>query len=302
MTNYLYEYPEKNVLLLPGNTLADRSYTPKALTVAGNTTVSSAQYKFYGSSLAFDGTGDFITLADGNSYLDFTQPFTIEMWIRQLALTTQERELWSIQYSGSFYGHYIICYNGNARLDLCTNEHKTTWGPQRVAINGLIQANTWHHLAFSRTNSNLYAFLDGQLIQQTPITETIINSAYSTASYIGTYSGASVNSFNGNIQDIRFTNGLARYTSNFTPPRSFIQTINGKVDMSVPNPITRVKVKPRFIDQVEGIRTVPVSQVVPDVNGNWSTEIQRGKFDISYFNNVDPPRIDGPYDYTEYET
>jgi hypothetical protein len=54
-------------LLLHGNgtngstTITDNSPTPKTVTAVGNAQISTAQSKFGGASIAFDGTGDYLT-------------------------------------------------------------------------------------------------------------------------------------------------------------------------------------------------------------------------------------------------
>jgi hypothetical protein len=59
-------------------TITDSSGSPKTVTAFGNAQISTAQSKFGGASIAFDGNGDYLTVG-ANSALSFgSNPFTIE--------------------------------------------------------------------------------------------------------------------------------------------------------------------------------------------------------------------------------
>ena len=76
---------DKVSLLLHGDgtngstTIVDSSSSPKAVTAVGNAQISTAQSKFGGASLAFDGNGDQLTAlnVDANN-----TDLTIECWLR----------------------------------------------------------------------------------------------------------------------------------------------------------------------------------------------------------------------------
>lgn len=81
-----------------------------------------------------------------------------------------------------------------------------------------VSANVWHHLALVRQGSNWYCFEDG-----TQVGSTISNSATFTnltgSLYIG-QSGLSSFFFDGWLDELRISNGIARWTSGFTPSSS----------------------------------------------------------------------------------
>ena len=87
-------YFPQTKLLLPFNganaatTTSDLSNTNATVTFNGNSQISTAQSKFGGSSLYFDGTaGDNVTLPAGSAY-QFGADFTIETWFYMNALNT----------------------------------------------------------------------------------------------------------------------------------------------------------------------------------------------------------------------
>ncbi len=293
MMNYLYEYPEYTTLLIPGNTLVDKSFITKPLTI-NNAVYSSTQYKYYNASSYFNVVSSYVTFY-GLNVIDFgTGDFTVEAWV------------WSNTAPGGG-ANYDKCIVGifsstpqfvfflrNHDLKLClwdgTNENPSTID---------VSPSVWTHVAICRSAGVLRMFING--VQCFYNASYLLN--FSSMSYnINIGSATTTRSLGGYMQDLRITKGLARYTSNFTPPKSLIQTISGKVDRTVANPITRVQVRPWLGDRTAGVTASAISQAIPDANGNWSVEIPRGKFDVSFFNNVNPPRIEGPYDYTDYET
>ena len=74
-------------LLLHGNgtngstTITDSSPSPKTVTAVGNAQISTAQSKFGGSSIAFDGTGDYLSVPNDGTLQMGSVDFTIEFWI-----------------------------------------------------------------------------------------------------------------------------------------------------------------------------------------------------------------------------
>ena len=82
----------------------------------------------------------------------------------------------------------------------------------------------WYHVAVSRSGNSFRAFIDGVQIGSTVI--------YSGTAYIPTAGGISIGAaepyisggsfFDGYMQDLRITKGLARYTANFTPSATLL--------------------------------------------------------------------------------
>jgi hypothetical protein len=83
---------------------------------------------------------------------------------------------------------------------------------------GTISDSAWHHVAVTRSGSSLRIFIDGT---QTGTTNTTLGTASidnAIADYrVGSTTDGALN-FNGYIDDLRITKGVARYTSSFTAP------------------------------------------------------------------------------------
>jgi hypothetical protein len=190
------------------------------LETVGGAAISTAQSKFGGSSMAFDGTGDYLIFpsAQTQNFVYGTGNFTIEFWFYMSAL------------AGS--GNYYVLYDGrpsftsgayvNLGINNATPESYVNGAT--VITGSALSANTWYHFAYARSGSSTKMFINGSQVGSTYTdTTNYINGA--DRPVIGT-NGFNVAqySFNGYIDDLRITKGLARYTTTFTPPTQAFPT------------------------------------------------------------------------------
>lgn len=175
---------------------------PKGITAIGNAQVDTAQSKFGGASALFDGTGDYLSAPATISF--GTGNFTWEAWVR-LANDNADMNL----------------FDGSANGDISirrTNDGKLQLGRFFVAFDtastAMTIANTWTHLAVSRSGSTVKLFKDGVDITSTGGTNTNSLGISSTA-FIGDHPGYSIG-VNGHMDEIRVSD-IARYTTAFTP-------------------------------------------------------------------------------------
>jgi len=183
------------------------------LETVGDAKISTAQSKWGGSSMYFDGTGDYLVGPANNFYNFGTGDFTIECWLR-LNATSSAMMIASTNYnSGTGAGGWAFIYRGDiSSLSLSVNSNVTytkSWSPS---------TSNWYHVAASRSGSSLRLFVDGTQIGSTS-TSTDNVSGSSTIVVAGNLGGGTNLVLNGYLQDLRITN-YARYTTNFTPPTS----------------------------------------------------------------------------------
>ncbi len=177
------------------------------LETVGNAQISTTQSKFGGSSMYFDGSGDYLA-APARQYLALPGDFTIEFWLYLTAV------------SGEGTAFYVTTSGGvNLFLNISSN-----WGIARsgVAVDNNFgtppSQNTWNHIAVARSGSTLKAFINGsQVFSGTNTTSYADGPLQIGASGFGTITGY--------INDLRVTRGIARYTSNFTPPTTAFLTL-----------------------------------------------------------------------------
>ena len=200
----------------------------KTITNTGVTTVSlGSTSKWYGNTASFNGSSQ-LNSGTSSDYLFGTGDFTIESWFN-LSTNASRQDLcgnysdastgWGVSLGdASSYGIYF--YYGN-----------TTYAASSA---GLWSTNTWNHIALSRQSGTLSIYLNGNRVSSASATVDVSTTSYNTL--IGAVTDPSGNPqlrCNGYITDFRIYKGLAKYTTNFTPPPPMF----GDYTRSTPNKI-----------------------------------------------------------------
>ena len=207
-------YPQVSALLhfdgVNGSTvITDNSKNNLYVTASNGAAISTAQSKFGGASVLFDGTNDNLTIAS-NSVFDFgTNDFTIEFWVYFNALSTSRMlvERWTTGNANSWQiywrstGTSIAFLVGSSTILL--QDSNTT----------RITTGQWYHIAVTRSSSTNRLFINGTQVASATDSTSLTNSLPLA---IGTQISTGTNYLNGYIDELRITNGYARYTSNFT--------------------------------------------------------------------------------------
>tara|TARA_Y100000401_G_scaffold92087_1_gene78089 strand:- start:8075 stop:11608 length:3534 start_codon:yes stop_codon:yes gene_type:complete len=169
-------------------------------------------------SIYFDGYNDMVAVTTGHSDFAFgTGDFTVEGWYNFESLPSSTDAM-LVDFRPS----------NNNDTDTFAFSTDTTNGVKvysggDYALGGSLSTNTWHHIALVRDSGTLYAYIDGTA---TGTTQSFSNNLTenSTPRLGATADGASSAAFTGYIFDVRITKGTARYTANFTPPTSKLET------------------------------------------------------------------------------
>lgn len=173
----------------------------------GNATISNTQRKFTaGSSIYLDGSGDYITHTLQNG---IHPNFTVEGWF--YSTNSSNRGRFSIGTSGTG----LATSSGSIAVAADGSGFQMYYAGGETGFGGGTQSlNTWQHYALVRNGSTITLYVDGSAVRSA--TQSGDLSAYRFVCIGGYYSTSYL--FQGYIQDFRITQGLARYTGNFTPP------------------------------------------------------------------------------------
>jgi hypothetical protein len=196
-------------------TFTDNSPAPKTATASGDAQISTVQSKFGGASLYLDGTGDYLSI-NYNSVFNFgTDSFTWESWIYPTNISGIDG-IYATSGGAGVYPKFVV--HLNAGTPSIHYNNLTNGNDIYTTATSAVSLNTWTHLAFVRNGSSWTWYINGNSAgtgtNNTNITFT------SQPTYIG-YGGESYfTPFNGYIDEMRVTKGVARYTSNFTPATS----------------------------------------------------------------------------------
>jgi hypothetical protein len=145
-------------LLLPfsgtnnGTTFTSLSSDNYTIAVSGNTKTVTAESNFYGSSAYFDGSGDYLTIANGLSQAVGTSDFTIELWAK---LNTTSSVTFLDFRPNSTNGAYITLSTSAQKLNYTANS--------AIVITGSTTLGTtdWMHIALCRSGTSTKLFLNG---------------------------------------------------------------------------------------------------------------------------------------------
>jgi len=174
--------------------------------------ISTTQSKFGGTSMSFDGTGDYLSTYNPSYSLSVgSGDFTYECWLYVNALPGLVTSVYHLKNdTGLATTVFVLELTTNGAISISTGTAIIAYGTA-----GKITTGSWIHFACVRTSGVFKTFFNG--IQDISVANT---TAYNgTYLFIGAWRYSSYdNSLNGYIDDIRITKGYARYTSNFTPP------------------------------------------------------------------------------------
>jgi len=200
-----------------GAAVVDASQTTNIETV-GSAAGASSPVKFSGTySMYFPGVGHWMPAPmNGAPKLAGTEDWTVEAWV----YPTSRQSYSTVVSCGDSFNLACGMVSGNFHV---YNRVRGGYGDTAVNHGTYdIPANQWTHLAATRVNGVFYTYVDGTLRYTRNYSADISHSMSEDPYCIGAIDGFSSFSGNerwfGNIQDVRITKGLARYTTNFTPP------------------------------------------------------------------------------------
>lgn len=187
----------------------------------GNAQIDTAQSKFGGAAGLFDGAGDYLSIADSDDWGFGSGDFTIDFWVRFNALpgVGQNQEVFS-QFDSYANLHRLFINNPDGTLRWYYQAKKdggsTFWA--EFTRTTTVVANTWYHIALARNGINWHLFQDGVQLGNTYVvggSMPDLGAAFRIGSLDGT-----TEFLKGWLDEFRISKGIARWTSNFTPPTS----------------------------------------------------------------------------------
>ena len=216
------------VLLLHGDgtngstIFTDSSSYPKAVTASGNAQISTAQSRFGGASMHFDGSGTFLSTPNSADWSLGSGDFTIDYWANQTTLTSSwyNQQAQVDQVGGNGNVSWIV-FSDNNKIAFGYSTNGQLAAMKSITSAGILTTGTWYHVAVVRSGSNITMYVNGTSVANG--TETGAIFAGTSDLRVGLTHDTTNNStmyYNGYIDELRISKGLARWTSNFTPPAS----------------------------------------------------------------------------------
>jgi hypothetical protein len=182
------------------------------LQTVGSAQVSTSVVKYGTGSLSFNGSASYLVDSSNSSYNFGTGDFTVEGWI-YIAGYSGYGPLIETR-AGADISNWVLGIYSGYKLDfICADG--------RLTSASTVSTGAWVYIAVTRASGTVRLFINGVLDANTASFTSAIN-----ANRANPLIGAVIDPyyFNGYIDDLRITNGYARYTSNFTPPTSALPT------------------------------------------------------------------------------
>jgi hypothetical protein len=214
---------EKTMLFLPFDgadaavTTPDQSSLGRVATFNGNAQLDTADFKSGTASLLLDGTGDYLTFANtiDHSVSGSSTDLTIEAWIK-ISATGRTSTITGKRSGSGAQEHTMAVGVGN---QINFNAFNTS---AVVTLTGttVMTTGVWYHAAASRVGTTWYLHLNG--ILEASGVQSGAPSTNTSAFAVGRDAFNTSRDFQGWIDSVRFTRGVARYgAANFTPPAVF---------------------------------------------------------------------------------
>jgi len=191
------------------------------LETVGNAQVSTSVTKFGTGSMSFDGTGDYLQIPNTPQFEFGTGDFTVEAWVWVDSTVNPLRPdnlknvtVFSTGTNSSTDCSFAV-YGSTSAAGVGLEIYQAS-PAIAFSVAATVTTNSWVHIAFVRSGTTLYGFVNGVRITLGTTSSTIgsINSPKVGIANTPSYT----NQFKGYIDDLRVTKGVARYTANFTPP------------------------------------------------------------------------------------
>jgi hypothetical protein len=215
------------LLTLQDNRLRDNGRNALTITRSGDAAIKAMgpfeETDTTTGSAYFDGTGDYISLADNNAWDFGNGNFTVEAWFYATAAPTNGGLITQISNTGaaatSSFGLY---YSSGSPYFICSLQGVGTYST--ITSSTAASLNAWHHTAAVRNGTIITLYLNGLSVGTLNVSTTAF--VQSAASLVmgrsGDFNG---DYFTGFISNARVVKGSALYTANFTPPTAPLTAI-----------------------------------------------------------------------------
>ncbi len=202
--------------------ITDLSASAKSVTVNGGAKISTAQSQSGGSSLVLNGSTDYLSIAASDSFAFGTGDFTIEAYVRPVAYTGGRFGVFSTQRQsasapfGLNFGLYGVLGTPVLQIIYGWNSHG-----YYAALPGNIFDGSFHHVAVQRRSGAMELLADGaRLSLSTEGSGVAAGVSFTdTSAVIGrAFATASLEYYNGYLDEVRVVKGYALYGATYTPP------------------------------------------------------------------------------------
>ena len=190
-----------------GSTTFNDSSAGSHTITATNANHSTTEAKIGGSSMYFDGSGDYLTTAQSTDWQFGTGNYTIDFWLNWEAVVSNEVPI--CYGAGDGVEGWKILFDGTNATWYCGS------GVGTLSVAHGLTAGAWYHWAIVRESMVVTQYKNGISLGSTTHAGTM-GATSSLGLTIGAVGQTSSQEWDGFLDEFRVSKGIARWTSNFT--------------------------------------------------------------------------------------
>ena len=190
-------------------TFIDSSGSPKTVTGLGTAAISTAQSVFGGSSLLSTGGG--VTIPDDAGFDVATGDFSIEIRLRPTSFASAGIIVNKALGTGSDYPFQAYATTGG---EIVFRSYSGATELFSITTSSVLSVNTWASVQLNRSGSTFRVLVDGVQVGSASYAGSLPSNSYAVS--ICAYSDNAY-PFLGYSEEFRFTKGLARNVTTYTP-------------------------------------------------------------------------------------
>jgi subtilisin family serine protease len=162
------------------------------------------------ASVFFDGSGDYLSIADHADFNLSGGVWTIDGWFRLSSLSTIQ-SVYAQQNDANNMFRILVSTTGALQVQVMEDNNPVV---SYATVGGTIQANSWYHFAVVEEGDSWKTYVNGVLVRS--ITDTDRALDYTSAVRISGYESGQ-RQLTGWVDKIRVIQGAARWSANFDP-------------------------------------------------------------------------------------
>jgi hypothetical protein len=188
--------------------IVDNAIKSNSVTV-GATQVNTSVVKYGTGSISFNGTTSVLNFPNNIYYAFGTGNFTIEAWVYPNSVTVLQ-SLIDTRSTATATTGILISITALGFISVVVNNAILFTSSTGITI------SAWTHVAVVKSGTTITLYLNGTK----PVTGSGTSSTSLTDQFLrlGASAGTAAQFFNGYLDEVRITNGVARYLADFTAP------------------------------------------------------------------------------------
>jgi hypothetical protein len=177
----------------------------------------------------FNGSSQYLSVADNSAFNIASNDFTVECWFNSSSFGTGQFVL--SQWNSASYG-YAFSINNSTTIKFEFFSGGTYYN--RSYTVPTLSTGVWYNIAWVRSSGTTTLYLNG-IATGTPTSDNYSITDSNQPLLIGINGDGNNQYFNGYISNLRFVNGTAVYTSNFTPSTSNLTAVTNTKLLTLQN-------------------------------------------------------------------